>query len=360
MRRRLVLAALVLVAVGSGCTWTGVPPAGETAARRGWSPARIDSLTARLPALMDRFRVPGVAVVLTRDDEVRWARGFGRTGPGGQVVTPRSVFQVASLGKPVFADLVATLAESREWNLYEPIGEWSPAPLPPEVRATTAERILAHIAGIRYDAEADRVRRDESLYGTWSYSGAGYGALQRALESAEGRSLETLGESLVFGPLGLRSMSWTTPAGAGVATGHDRSGGPLANLEWTEANAASSLHSSALDYARYLVAVAGMGGPEPASWARLTSVRATVDEELDLHWGVGWGLERQGDEHFVAFHWGSNPGFKSFAMVDRERELGLVVLTNGDNGLELVEELVEILDPVLHPLFRFYMLHPDD
>ena len=37
-----------------------------------------------------------------------------------------------------------------------------------------------------------------------------------------------------------------------------------------------------------------------------------------------------------------------------------VVLTSGDHGLELAEEVVGIRGPKPHPLFQFYMLHPDD
>lgn len=40
--------------------------------------------------------------------------------------------------------------------------------------------------------------------------------------------------------------------------------------------------------------------------------------------------------------------------------LGLVMLTNGDNGLELIADLVPLLDDQAHPCFRFPMLHPSD
>jgi CubicO group peptidase (beta-lactamase class C family) len=325
---------------------------------RGWSPARIDSLRSVMHGLMSEYSVPGVAIALTFQDSIQAAFGFGVTGPGGSSVTPETVFQVASLGKPVFAHLLAKLETERDWTLTDPMAEWSPeAPLPPTWLSLSAETLLSHTSGLRYDPERDRVTLAPGAPGLWSYSGAGYVALQRAIEAAEGRGLVQLALAGLFEPWDLGTMSFVTPAAGPLAFGHDRSGAPLDGLAWSEPNAASSLHSSVLDYARFMIRAATHA---PRSWTRLTRRRATVDAELGLYWGAGWALQEDVDGSVVAFHWGSNPGFKCFALIDREREMGLVILTNGDLGLELVERAVAILDDRPHPLFEFYMLHPDD
>jgi hypothetical protein len=57
---------------------------------------------------------------------------------------------------------------------------------------------------------------------------------------------------------------------------------------------------------------------------------------------------------------GSNPGFKAFAMGDRSRRRGFVLLTNGDNGLELAATAARVIMQRDYPWFRFYMLHPHD
>lgn len=359
---------LLLPSEGEGYIWlradrVGSFPAAdaESPSAAGWSQALIDSLRAAMPGLMTEYHVPGVAIALTFRDSVHWAAGFGVPDGAGSQVTPHTVFQAASLGKPVFAHLVVKLEAERDWSLAQPIGCWTPeGAVPSESVRLSAEALLSHTSGLRYDSETDRIVLDAGARGEWSYSGAGYVLLQRALEASEGRGLEEIARSELFVPWGLHATSFVTPEAGAVAIGHDRSGQPLPERRWSEPNAASSFHTSAMDYARFMIFAAGLGGSAPPSWARLTTRRATVREDLGLFWGAGWALEQNHDGSVAAFHWGSNPGFKSFALLHREREIGLVILTNGDHGLELAEEVVRILDDEPHPLFEFYMLHPDD
>jgi CubicO group peptidase (beta-lactamase class C family) len=314
-----------------------------------------------MPALLQEFQVPGVAIALVSEQRVQWSAGYGWTGRPGVAVSAHTVFQVASLGKPVFAHLLAAIAAERGWELHDPLHLWSPGgAYPTEHGVLSAEELLSHTSGLRYDAAEDRVVLDSAGRAEWSYSGAGYVLLQRALEGAEGRSLEELSGSILFEPLALNTMSYAALKSEEHAVGHDRSGNPIAGLDREQANAASSLYSSALDYARFLNYVAGLDGASPGSWTFFTRIRAAVNERLGLYWGFGWAVERDPNGHRAGFHWGSNPGFKSFALLDPERKLGLVILTNGDHGLRLVERIVDILDPKPHPLFDFYMLDPDD
>jgi CubicO group peptidase (beta-lactamase class C family) len=314
-----------------------------------------------MSSLMSAHGVPGVAVALTSGDTVQWAAGFGVTGPEGKSVTTETVFQAASLGKPIFAHVVEQLENDRDWTLADPIGAWSRGPnLRADWSTLTGDGLLSHTSGLGYDPEADRVVLDSTRAGTWTYSGAGYVILQRSLEVAEGQGLNRLAGSRLFEPWELTSMSFTRPASDELATGHDRSGAAMEGLDWSEANAGSSLYSNVLDYARFMARAAGEGKDESRGWARLTERRAVVSEELGLYWGAGWALEDQATGSPAAFHWGSNPGFKSFALIDKTRAMGLVVLTNSDYGLELAEDIVAILDEKPHPLFRFFMLHPDD
>lgn len=325
-----------------------------------WDSTRIAALVDVMPKLMDRQAVPGVAISLVANESIQWASGFGVVAVDGSQVTPSTVFQAASLGKPVFAQVVATVEQQEEWRFDDPLSAVVPrAGLGEQFVDLTVEQLLSHCAGVKYDPVGDRIVSDPTSVGTWQYSGSGYALLQRALERSFDESLTGLAERLVFQPASMPRSHFVTRDSEALATGHDREGRPLAATSWTEPNAASSLYTTADDYARFLVYfLSGLEMPTRENLSLKPVV--TVDEDLGLYWGRGWALEIQPGQGPVAFHWGSNPGFKSFALASPQRGLGIVVLTNGDNGLELVEEVMEILDPVPHALFRFYMLHPDD
>lgn len=356
-RRRLTNGAGIILAL---CA-VGCATERDAGLDVGWGAARIDSVNSVMPALLREYSVPGVAMALFQGSEIQWASGYGVISHGGAPVSPRTVFQAASLGKPVFAQLVESLARERAWSLEDSLAGWAaPGSYPRELGSLTAEAILSHSSGLVYDPDRDRVRLDARHRGAWQYSGAGYALLQRAVEASEGAGLESLAQDRSFRPLGLNTMGFVRPSTAEHARGHGRDGASLREVEQREANAASSLHASATDYARFLIHASGLGSAAPRSWQQLTTPRVIVRDDLGLSWGLGWAEERAPSGDVVVFHWGSNPGFKSFALVDRGRDIGLVILTNGDNGLELVEHVVGIIDPNPHPLFRFYMLHPDD
>jgi hypothetical protein len=110
------------------------------------------------------------------------------------------------------------------------------------------------------------------------------------------------------------------------------------------------LHTTATDFARFLAAVLTTGS-EP--WRLLPE---TLNEMLQPHtpvkdqlaWGLGWGLETL-SEGQAFWHWGDNPGYKSFVVGLRATGSGVVVMTNADNGRPVCAALVRSVLGTDHP-----------
>jgi CubicO group peptidase (beta-lactamase class C family) len=76
----------------------------------------FDGLT--LNELMQRFRVPGVSIAVIKDGRIHWAKGYGVADVAtGRLVDTGTVFQAASISKPVFAMTVAKLAQDGRISL---------------------------------------------------------------------------------------------------------------------------------------------------------------------------------------------------------------------------------------------------
>ena len=60
--------------------------------------------------------------------------------------------------------------------------------------------------------------------------------------------------------------------------------------------------------------------------------------EADLYWARGWGVDRSTPDT-VYWHWGNDTYFQNFACYAPQRDLGLVIMTNSQNGLKLIEAL---------------------
>jgi CubicO group peptidase (beta-lactamase class C family) len=73
----------------------------------------IARLERSIPRLMEAGNVPGLSIALIRDAELVWHKGFGvRNTATKSPVTDDTVFEAASLSKPVFAYAVLKLVDS--------------------------------------------------------------------------------------------------------------------------------------------------------------------------------------------------------------------------------------------------------
>jgi CubicO group peptidase (beta-lactamase class C family) len=292
-----------------------------------------------MPMLMRNHSVPGVAIVLIEGPMVQWSAGYGVTSEADGVpredVTPGTVFRVGELAKPVIALAVHRLSEVRAWSVESPVTTWAHAEtIPEELESTSAAQMLAH------DGPAPE---------------AGYALLQHLVEMSEGHDLEVLVRAMVLEPHSLTRMHFLPPASGGFASGHDRSGAPLPAHPVDDADAAGSLFASAADYGRFLVQTSTLSRRDPATWRRLTRPHRKLISDFDLARGLGWTVARAEDGSPIAFVVATTPGYASLAVVDATRARALVMMTNGEGGLALIEQVLGFLDPWSHPIVESYL-----
>jgi CubicO group peptidase (beta-lactamase class C family) len=319
---------------------------------------------ATVPVLMEKYRVPGVAVALIEEGRLASELAFGYSNLASETrARPSTIFEAASLGKPLFAYAVVQRAVAGEIDLDAEVDADLNVALPPvqETRGITVAHLLSHTSGLVYRDDERRRLLTARPGSTWRYSGLDYLVLQRALEETYGEPLDALVES-VTRPLGMRETSYSWSDESRETVGYDREGNEIRPTLWDSANAASSLRTNVVEYARFVESVfADLAAGEELATVSQLMLRPRVDADASrgLAWGLGWGLAHQGHESFF-LHWGSNPGFKSLVLASIERRRAMVVLTNADNGLELATELTEEVFDRKYEFLDFYMLHPDD
>jgi CubicO group peptidase (beta-lactamase class C family) len=132
---------------------------------------------------------------------------------------------------------------------------------------------------------------------------------------------------------------------------HDENGKPMAIRKYTSADAArygamGGLLTTANDFARFLIAVMN---PNARDGYRLT--QASIDEMLtpqvkvedgtgySISWALGWKVAKSADLGVLISHGGDQAGFHSLAEMSPSRKSGYVILTNGENGWKLIQEL---------------------
>lgn len=358
MRWSALLAAALTVAAGCAA------PSGkkkQAAAERPPVEWTHEDPAAMRSAVVDSARVwmvsghiPGAVIAYVRDDSIAWVDPIGVLAAGGDAkVTPGTVFEAASLGKPLFAYGVLKLVADGRMALDAPLGRYLPDRIRGVARdsGVTVGRVLDHTSGLDLDAAGDSLVLLFEPGSRWQYSSAAYVLLQRAVEHVTGMPIEDWMQKTVLGPLGMTHTSYVAARKSrDAAAGHDRQGKKLAATPWPQANVASSLHTTAGDYAKFIIAAFDT----KALW----SPRVVADGPHDLSWGLGFGVA--GGSKPVFLQWGSNPGFKSLAVGIPDERRGFVILTNSDNGLELATALSSRLIGAELPAMGFFMLHPTD
>ncbi len=319
-------------------------------------PAPAQDLDAHLPSLMEKGNVPGLSIAVLRDGTLAWSGAFGvRSTETGEPVDAQTVFEAASLSKPVFAFAVLRLAERGAFDLDAPLAGYLPYERlahEPRYRQITARMVLSHSTGLpNWGGERLDLTFDPGT--AWGYSGEGFVYLQKAVEHLTGLTLDALARREVFEPLGMTRSSfvWQDAFAGNAVARHSPQGEVEPIRRATEGNAAASLLTTAEDYARFLAAVVnGEGLRQETNDAMLTPVLSVVsstwgrDEEARRHvsWGLGWGLHPTERGH-AFWHWGDNGNAKAFTMTDLATGTGFVYFANSADGLTIAEAVAAMI-----------------
>lgn len=314
-------------------------------------------------------RVPGLAMAVIHGGEEIAPTAVGvRNSLDHAAVDRRTIFDAASLSKPVFAYAVLQLVDADELSLDMPLSRHVPDYVPDDRRAAavTIRHVLSHTSGLPNWRAAEVPLKTYFQPGErFSYSGEGFVWLQRVVESVTGEPVDSTLRRLVFDPLRMHRSSyvWQPEFDSNHADPHDAALTPGAKSKPATANTAASLQTTADDYVRFLQAV--LAGArlkpetarlwlEPQVHLRLRCVQCLRNDlpEADtrIAWGLGWGLE---PDSGTFFQWGDNDRgrFKAFAMGSLQQRSAMAVFTNGFHGMAIMPELIRESLPGAHPAF---------
>jgi CubicO group peptidase (beta-lactamase class C family) len=334
--------------------------------------ATIAVLRKRIPELLKESSVPGLSLALIRDGKTYWVQGFGvRDAKTERPVTDDTIFEAASLSKPVFAYGVLKLVDQGKLDLDTPLTRYMPKRYiegDARLDKITARIVLSHRTGFpNWRADGNPLTIHFTPGARFSYSGEGFVYLAKVVEQVTGKPLDEYMTEVVFQPLGMKNSSyvWRPDYDASTATGHDGGGQPGEKRKPTEANAASSLHTTAADYALFVEALLNGTGLKPHTSREMERPQIPVDpactnctertpKELSksVFWGLGIGIQetKQGES---LWHWGDNGSFKCYVVAFPKQKIGVAMFMNGDNGLSIASEVVQLAIGGEQPAFQW-------
>ncbi len=356
-----------------------------------------------IPRWLELATVPGLALGVVEGDE-RWAKGFGSACKERKaLVANDTLFEAASLGKPVCAWVALRLAGAGALDLDRPLSQYAPLPkgADSKTQRITTRHVLTHTTGLpNWRTVVGPLVSLSEPGSVFTYSGEGFFWLQRALEQIAGMPWEQVAKEQVFQPVGMTSTTfiWHPTFANKMASGYDSDGKrldvyatigqrldgvarkwkkPMSDWRAEEAekavaeglpelaalpiyampNAAGSMLTTVDDYTRFLGHVLGGAGSSNGISEQLwrEMITPTIQLNSALSWGLGWGIQREGHGQAI-WHWGANGTFRNFALADLRDRRAVVVLTNSANGTKLYPRVIEALTGRDYPAFLYNRL----
>jgi CubicO group peptidase (beta-lactamase class C family) len=307
---------------------------------------------SKIPGWLSISKVPAVGIAVLEDGKLINAKVFGELKKD-KAAPLNTIFNVASLTKPITAMLTLTLVNKGLWKLDEPLYHyWTDPDIQddPRHKKLTTRIVLSHRTGFlnwRWNNGGTRLAFQFEPGSRFQYSGEGFEYLRKALEKKFGESLEALSRRYLFKPLQMSNtrFTWDDAYEPRFANWHNRQGEPTYEIRKRyDISAADDLMCTVSDYGRFGEWILNGAGLSEKLFREMFSMQAVVGDHIT--YGLGWMIvnDLPGNEYALV-HTGADDGVRAAIILLPKTKRGLVIMTNGDNGQQLIKNIVsEALD----------------
>jgi len=296
---------------------------------------------------LNENKVPTLGIGVIENGKLQQVKVFGEITKG--VAAPyNTIFNVASLTKPVTAMVALKLVSLGKWNLDEPVYKyWTDPDIAKDLRnkKLTTRLILSHQTGFpnwRWMNESKKLNFQFEPGTKYQYSGEGMEYLRKALEKKFNKSLQQLANELIFRPTKMSDTRYIWDKNVDtsrLAIGYDKNGNSYETIKNKTPNAADDLLTTIEDYGKFLVSVMNSDGLTKKVFEEMTSNQ--VASTKGKHFGLGFEIYDLGNEEFALSHGGSDNGVQTIFFIFPKSKNGLLIFTNSDTGGNVYESLIK-------------------
>jgi CubicO group peptidase (beta-lactamase class C family) len=324
--------------------------------------ARLAAVEKAIEEKRKELHIPGLALVIVKDDRVVYARGFGLKDVGRNLpVTADTLFAIGSSSKAFTAMAAAMSADDGKLALTD-----SPKKILPYFKLRDPEAdaritiidLLSHRSGVdRTDISmvSGQLSREElikvaglakptaKLGEKFLYQNVMFAAAGEIVARAQGTTWDAFVKERIFKPLGMKDSNTTvaeTLKSKDYALGYtyNEATKETRNVPMREIGAAApagAINSSARDMAQWLRLMLAGGVFEGKRLVSEKNFKELVEPHNKisdkLSYGLGWFL-REWNGHKVVEHGGNIDGFNASVALMPDQKLGFALLTNISNS----------------------------
>lgn len=339
---------------------------------------------------MKEASIPGISIAVINDFEIVLAKGYGVGDIElGSEVNKNTIFQAASISKPLTALAVMKLVQDGKLDLDENINAYLKTWKLPECKLTevnkvTLRNLLSHTAGVTvhgfpgYSADGEIPTLVQVLNGEmpantgkiyidvepntqFRYSGGGYTIVQQVLIDQLQKPFEEIMHEVVLEPLGMSNSFYSNcplneQKAVNTTAGHRSDGSqvPYKRHIYPEM-AAAGLWTTSEDLAKFAIEVQKCLKEESNKLLNRKFMEMAITPVLSGEYNLGLCNEKIGKEMLLG-HDGGNEGYNCSMLFHKERGYGVVFMSNSDNGYKMKRPIIRSAAAA----YGFYnILNPD-
>ncbi len=324
------------------------------------------------------YDVPGVSVAFMRSGQIAWTMQSGVKDLTSELaVDENTVFQAGSISKPAFAAVLMKYREDNPLDLDADVNTLLTSWQLPEHEWTgqdvvSLRRLLSHTAGTTvhgfpgyaagepvptlqqvldgaFPANTDAVVVDIQPGTQMRYSGGGTTLAQLTLQDVANEPLPTMSQRLLLKPLGMTRSGFDQPISKklsnNMATPYDGDGAPIKGGPHTYATlAAAGMWSTPSDMLKLAGGVRSAYLGQKTDWISQATAQEMLTNNTPTNEapnvGIGFFINMSDDGEILGFgHGGADAGFMSQLYLELDTGNGYAIMTNGNNGRQLITEL---------------------
>lgn len=295
---------------------------------------------------LQQNKVPTLGIGVINNGKLQEIKVFGELQPG--VTAPyNTIWNVASLTKPVTAIVTLKLVSLGKWDLDEPLNKyWTDPDIAndPQTKLLTTRILLSHQSGFpnwRFLNQSGKLDFKFTPGTQYQYSGEGFEYLRKALEKKFHKTLDQLADELLFKPLKMNDTRFTWDDKADhsrYAIGYDNKGNPYEPTKNKKPNAADDLLTTIEDYGNFLCSVLNAEGLSLKVFTDMTAHQ--VATKKNKYFGLGFEIYDLGNNQFALSHGGADKGVQTMVILLPKTKQGLLIFTNVDDGYKVYQKIV--------------------
>ncbi len=326
----------------------------------------------KLAERMQFYKVPSVSVAVINNGKIEWAKGYGVQETGGKKsISTETLFQAASISKPITAMAMLRLVQENKLNLDEDVNKKLVSWKVPDNDFTKEQKVtlrglLSHsasltVSGFRGYAANEEIptilqildgktpsnsipiRVDGTPNKDFRYAGGGYVVVQKLAEDVTKKPFPEFMQAEILKKLKMNHSTFGQPLPtkfqASTAVGHSSDGAKIKGDWYIHPEmAAAGLWTTPSDLARFAIEIQKSKSGKSNKILSVEMVNEILTPQIG---GWGLGLELRGKNQSARFgHGGGNEGYRCLMFAYSDSGQGAVVMTNSDNGDALAEEIM--------------------